>query len=95
MKTTMEQLYEELIKISKDLSPWFNIERVKPYMVEVWGKDEKTGKKANLFDITANNVFIWGGRDEGFIPNRAIPIIRKIQNKLEEIECLTNNSKQR
>lgn len=80
---TYEQLYKELVRLSKELLPYYDIDKVKWYSVAVWDKED-LGK--NLFDITAYEIYFWDGYDANMIPEKAMLIVEKIQIKLREIQ---------
>lgn len=82
------QLYEELIVISNEILPYYDIDKIKPYSVYIWSKEEPNDFGENLFDIEANRVVFYNEQHE--IINDAMPIIKKIQYKLKEIENYIN-----
>lgn len=82
------QLYEELIVISNEILPYYDIDKIKPYSVYIWSKEEPNDFGENLFDIEANRVIFYNYQHE--IINDAMPIIKKIQYKLKEIENYIN-----
>lgn len=73
-------LYDELIKISKGILKYYDIDKVKPYSVYIWTKGEN-GK--NVFDI-CDNAIVFYVKDHKII-EEAQPIIEQIQLKLKEI----------
>ena len=76
-------LYNELIEITKELEPYYTIDKIKSFGVYVLAKDENV---CNVFDIYPNGITYYEKHD---IPQEAMPIINKIQDKLKEIENLT------
>ena len=85
------KLYEELLEISKELLSYYDIDKVKTYSVYVWSKEELDDFGENLFDIRANEIVFYS--KEHKIIKDALPIIEKIQCKLQEIEKLNNLKK--
>lgn len=73
-------LYKELVEISNEILPYYDIDKIKPYAVYVWTKG-KNGE--NVFDIEENEIIFYVG-DHTIIEN-AKPVIKKIQLKLKEI----------
>ncbi|WP_373845540.1 hypothetical protein [Clostridium sp.] len=77
-------LYDELVKISREILPYYDIDKIKPYAVYVWSKGENS---ENVFDIFAGRTILYAKNH--VIKEEAKPIIRKIQLKLKEIaKCL-------
>ena len=79
-----DELYSELFKISEDLLPYYDIDKVKPYSVYVWSKEEGDEFGENLFDIEANRVVFYDKKHRTI--KETLPIIIKIQDKMKEIE---------
>lgn len=80
------QLYEELVMISNELLPYYDIDKIKSYSVYVWSKEGSNDFGENLFDINANTIIFYNEQHE--IIKDALPVISKIQCKLKEIENL-------
>ena len=80
------KLYEELIEISKEILPYYDIDKVKPYSVYVWSKEVDDDFGENLFDIEADKIVFYNDRHE--LDKEVLPIINKIQSKLKEIKIL-------
>lgn len=79
-----EELYNELLKISRELLPYYDIDKVKSHSVYVWTKDNGDYEGENVFDIISNKIIFY---IEGHqIPKEAMPIIKRIQFQLGEIE---------
>lgn len=72
--------------MSKELLPYYDIDKIKPYSVYVWSKEEPDDFGENLFDIEANNIYFYNKQHE--IIKDALLVIAKIQCKLKEIEKL-------
>lgn len=81
------RLYDELVEITKELLPYYDIDKVKYHSVYIWTKDDEFG--ANVFDITADEIFMYD--EEHIIIKESVPIITKIQQKIKEIENYLNS----
>lgn len=77
-------MYDELWKLAHELGPWFDIDKVKPYSVYVWTKGLADGE--NVFDIRSEKLYFYTCESLWELPNEAMVIIKKIQEKLKEIE---------
>lgn len=75
--------YDELVQITKELSPYYDIDKVKSHSVYIWTKGDDG---INVFDITADRIIFYD--ESHMIPEEVMPIIEKIQNKLKEISLL-------
>jgi hypothetical protein len=78
------KLYDELVQISNEILPYYDIDKVKPYSVYIWTKgddDEDYGE--NVFDIEENKICFYNKNH--VIQDEVNPIIEKIQAKLKEI----------
>ena len=73
-------LYNELMQISKDILLYYDIDKIKPYSIYIWTKDENG---ENVFDIEKDEIIFYVKDYE--IIEEAKPIIEKIQFKLKEI----------
>ena len=85
----IERLYDELWSLANELRPWFDIDKVKPYSVYVWTKDDSNPEcpfGENVFDIYADYLQFYPCIKPWELPNEAVPIIKKIQEKLKEID---------
>lgn len=84
------ELYEELVEISNKIRPYYDIDKIKSYSVYIWSKegsgisDDFWGR--NVFDIEAEGIFFYD--KEHKVIEDAIPIIKEIQLKLNEIQEL-------
>ena len=81
-----DSLYEELEQISNDILPYYDIDKIKPWSVYIWTKEEDGD---NVFDIMADEIQFYV--DDHKIIEEAKPIIKKIQLKLKEIKSLGMN----
>lgn len=73
-------LYVELEQICKELSIYYDVDKIKPYSVYVFEK----GGEVNIFDIQANGIVYY--ESDVVIIKRSLDIIERIQSKLMEIE---------
>lgn len=73
-------LYDELVQISKEILPYYDIDKIKSYSVYVWTKGEDG---ENVFDILADEIVFYV--KDHVIIEEVKPIIKKIQLKLKEI----------
>lgn len=73
-------LYNELIKISESISPYYDVDKIKPYSVYIWSKDKNS---KNVFDILEEGIVFYV--EDHRILDKAKPIIKRIQLKLKEI----------
>ena len=90
MKNYVE-LMNELYSVSKEILPYYDIDKVKDYSVYIWTKAEDESE--NVFDIQADKIIFY---EKHQIPEEVMPIIKKIQNKLmelEEFKCKINQTK--
>ena len=76
-------LYDELVQIAKELSPYYDIDKIKSYAVYIWTKGDDG---INVFDIMADRIIFYD--KEHIIPEEVMVIIEKIQDKLKEISLL-------
>lgn len=81
------QKYNELFEISKELLPYYEVDKIKPYSVYVWSKEECDDLGENLFDIESNKIVFYNNQHK--IIEESLPIIARIQDKLKEIEELS------
>lgn len=89
MNNKHDELYEELTKISNEILPYYDIDKIKPYTVYIWTKsDDVDDFGDNVFDINPHDITFYN-KDHKIIEG-ALPIINKIQSKLKEIENLSN-----
>lgn len=81
----VESLYNELLQISKEILPYYDIDKIKSYSVYIWTKGENG---ENVFDICENEILFY--IKDHIIIKEATPIIEKIQLKLKEINQAIN-----
>lgn len=74
-------LYKELVQITKQLEPYYDVDKIKPYAIYIWTKGEYG---ENVFDILTDRVGFYV--KEHKIIEEAKPIITEIQFKLKEME---------
>lgn len=80
-------MYKELWDLAHELQPWFDIDKVKPYSVYVWTRDyDDPDLGENVFDICSDHLQFYHCMKPWSLPNEAMVIIKKIQEKLKEIE---------
>lgn len=76
-------LYDELVQISKEILPYYDIDKTKSYSVYIWTKDNIDEDGDNVFDILEDEVVFYV--KDHIIIEEAKPIIKRIQLKLKEI----------
>ncbi len=74
-------LYNELLEISKEILPYYDVDKVKPNSVYIWSKGIDG---ENVFDIFANEIVFYV--KEHTIIEESKTIIEKLQSKLKEIK---------
>jgi len=82
-RSRLDTLYVELCAISRELNEWYSVDKVKTFGVYVWTKLENEDDDYNVFDIYVDDVEMYD--DEHRILEEAEPIIKRIQDKLEEM----------
>lgn len=88
--------YKELCEAVKELQPYYDIDKIKPYSVYVWSKpnnyesDNVDDWGVNLFDICEDRIIYYV--DGYTIPNEVMPIIENIQHKLGEYKYVHHQS---
>ena len=73
--------YNKLYEISQKLSPYYVIDKVKPWAVFVYSKETDE----DVFDIVVNRLIFYNGYKEEDINKEVLPIIKEIQNQLKII----------
>jgi hypothetical protein len=86
--------WNELRDLAHQLEPWFDIDKVKSYGVYVWTKGEDLNDPdypygENVFDIYADRIQFYQCNHVWHLPNEAISIITKIQEKLREVNTFS------
>lgn len=87
MENKYYELYDELVEIAKEILPYYDIDKTKPYSVYIWTKEDKNDPDncgCNVFDIQADEIVFYDKKHK--ITEEALPVISKIQSKLKEIE---------
>lgn len=74
--------YNELWELSRELLPYYDIDKVKDWSVFVWTKDTEETEGENVFDINYNEIVFYDKTHK--IIEEAKPIIKKIQDKFDE-----------
>jgi hypothetical protein len=74
------KLYHELAEISKEIEVYYDIDKIKPWGVFVYTKDDFGD---NVFDILEDEIIFYV--EKHVIPEEIMPTIKKIQDKLKEI----------
>lgn len=69
--------YEKINQKSKDLLPYYDVDKVKPYSIYVWTKG-RDGK--NVFDIEEYEVYMYD--ESHIIIPEALPIIKELQEMM-------------
>lgn len=73
--------YKELLELTSKLERWYIINKVTWYVVYVHDIDDP---EINLFDIWSDEIVMFD--DDHTIPAKAMAAVRKIQEKLKEID---------
>ena len=81
----MDEFYIELHKAVDEIRPYYDVDKIKPYSVYIWTKDEVGDDGLmiygdNVFDITKDEIVFYN--KDHVIPEEVMPIIRNIQSKL-------------
>ena len=97
MNKKVSELYDELWEIAKEIKTYYDIDKVKTFAVYIWTKGDKNADPfsdeywgENVFDIYADQIVFFDKNHK--IPKEVMPIIKKIQGKLKEIENLKERS---
>ena len=98
-KGRYDELYSELRTLAYELEPWFDIDKVKSTSVYVWYRTSEEDLNHpnypygefgfNAFDIFPDCLQFYSCSWPWRLPNEAMPIIKKIQDKLMEIQNYT------
>lgn len=83
-----ELLYEELVKATKAIEPYYDIDKIKSYSVYIWTKGDGDSNSdnywgENVFDIQEDRLVFYVENHK--IPDEVMPIIQNIQAKIREI----------
>lgn len=87
------KLYDELDELVKEIYPYYGVDKVKWYSVYVWTKDsyDLAFDGENVFDIQKDEIVHYV--KDHVIIEEAKPIIKKIQEKLKELDTYVENNK--
>lgn len=78
------RLYEELVSVSDEIHPYYDIDKVKWYSVYIWSKENEDNEYGeNVFDVQEDEIVFY--TKDHVVIEEAKPIIKKIQAKLKEI----------
>lgn len=83
MAVNMDRWYEEMREVLKPIREYYDIDKVKPWAVYIWTKDNEEFFDGNVFDIGPQEIIMYNPNHK--IPQEALPIIEKIQEKLREV----------
>ena len=81
-------LMDELYSVSKEILPYYDIDKIKNYSVYIWRKPDENDDSEEVFDIQADRIVFY---EEHQIPEEVMPIIERIQSKLKEIEMVLHH----
>ena len=76
--------YDSLCEIAGEILPYYDIDKTKTYAVYIWNKADNLEDQWNVFDIYSNEIVMYDKEHE--IIEEAKPIIKKIQDKLKELD---------
>ena len=88
------QLYNELVQIADEITPYYDIDKVKWYSVYIWTKESEVDDDdwgENVFDIQEDEIVFYV--KDHVIIEEAKPIIKKIQAKLKELSLYVEKLK--
>lgn len=71
--------YNKLWEISQKLRKYYGIDKVKPWAVFVYSKENEE----DVFDILKDKLIFYNGYKQTNINKEALPIIKQIQNQLK------------
>ena len=79
--------YRELSEICEEIKQYYDIDKIKTYSVYIWTKDSSNDAYDgyNTFDILTDELQFY---TEHEVIEEAKPIIKRIQEKLKEMEKL-------
>ena len=84
------QLYNKLMLVVNEISPYYDVDKIKPTSVYVWTKDGDNDDDKNVFDIHADEIVFYDKEHEIF--EEVKPIIKKIQAVLQEFSLLAKEN---
>lgn len=76
------RMYSELVPLAHKLDKYYDIDKIKPFGIYVWGPDSQ-GKDTNIFDIYSSGIRVW---QPCSIHPDALPIIAEIIRHLKKME---------
>ena len=83
-------LYGELVQAVKEIIPYYDIDKIKPYAVYIWTKENEDAAintneywSENVFDIHEDEIVFYV--KDHIIPEEVMPIIQNIQSKIKAI----------
>ena len=84
-KDTFNGLVNELTQVVHELDKWYDIGKVRWYMVDVYtkGRDSKPSYSDNIFDIFEDEIKYYD--DMYVIPSEVAPIVFRIQDQMKKI----------
>lgn len=78
-------LYEELVQIVNEIKPYYKVDKIKTDAVYICTKEGGyMGYGENVFDISYDEIDFYV--EDHVIPEEVMPIIKKIQSKLKELD---------
>lgn len=80
-----DEKYCKLREAANELTPWFDIDKIKTYGVYVWTKGDTENFGENVFDIFSDHLQFYPNTECWVMPNEVWPIITKIQGILNDI----------
>lgn len=90
MMENRDEFYKELRQAVKEIEPYYDVDKIKPYSVYIWTKVSEEDYKSddyfygeNIFDIMKDEIVFYN--KDHVIPEEVMPIIRNIQSKLMKI----------
>ena len=82
-----DEFYKELRKAVKEIEPYYDVDKIKPYSVYIWTKVSEEDYQSddyfygeNVFDIMKDEIVFYNKNH--VIPDEVVPIIQDIQSKL-------------
>lgn len=83
-------LYEELVQAANEITPYYDIDKIKSYSVYIWTKGNEDADinteeywGSNVFDIQEDKIVFYV--EDHIIPEEVMPIIQNIQSKIKAI----------
>lgn len=81
----MDEFYKELRQAVKEIEPYYDVDKIKPYSVYIWTKAKSDDYPFgdNIFDIMKDEIVFYDKNH--VVPEEVMTIIRNIQSKLIRI----------